>query len=207
MIDKLRAWWERSAPVERLWDGSGTVYAGYVDRLTRWVGAGRRDDLTGWRAALGPVARILCLLAIGCVAYRILRALPWAMWLLSAAWARAAWKAAGNPPAKASDEGTERGLDGTSTEANHQALRHLLADLIADRPGVHLSTLLTHLQEQGHGEGWTVGDLRARLQAAGVPVRRSVKVAGQVAYGVHRDALQPLPQERPAEAPADPSTP
>ncbi|MGW1104264.1 hypothetical protein [Streptomyces sp. NPDC002540] len=72
----------------------------------------------------------------------------------------------------------------------------LVRDLIGDHPGVHLSTLLTHLRKHGQGESWEVSNLRARLPLLGIPVRRSVKVARRVAYGVHRDDLpQPFPAD------------
>ena len=109
----------------------------------------------------------------------------------------AAWRASRPASGEAAEDTPEEDSEQPPTEADPEAVRQLLADLIGDRPGVHLSTVLSHLRERGLGEGWEVPDLRARLEAHGVPVRRSVKVDRRVAYGVHRDDLQ-----EPAEAPS-----
>lgn len=178
---------------DRLARGSATVYRRRADALQAWVCAGRRDDLTGWRAALGPIARMTILAAVAAVLYGVLRAVPWLMWLLTGAWLRAAWKA-GRAPA----EDEEEAPGDTPVEPGRDAVLTLLQTLIADRPGVHLSTVLAHLQQAGQGEGWTVADLRARLAALGVPSRRSVKVDRRVSWGVHRDDL-------PAPAPVEPA--
>ncbi|MCP9205519.1 hypothetical protein [Streptomyces cucumeris] len=179
----------------RLARGSELVWERRSEVLAAWVRGGRREDLTGWRAALGPAFRLALLGAAGWLATRAIRARPVLMWAVAAGWLIAAWRAS----RPASGEAVEEEPEEDPAAADPGAVHKLLADAIGDRPGVHLSTLLTHLQEHGQGEGWTVADLRARLEAHGVPVRRSVKVDRRVAYGVHRDDL-PAPSPG---APAD----
>lgn len=147
---------------------------------TRIIARRRAARLAGWVRAGHSHGRRLARLAVialaGWAAWRMVRGAPWLMWPLAAWWTIAAWRA-GTTPAKA-----------TGAPDPH-AVRQLLADLIGDGRGVHLSAVLQHLQERGHGEGWTVADLRVRLDALGVPVRRSVKVAKRVTWGVHVDDL------------------
>jgi hypothetical protein len=69
----------------------------------------------------------------------------------------------------------------------------LLFDLIGDAHGVHLRTVLAHLQEHGQWEGKTVADLRLHLEALGIPVQPKVKVAGTPTRGVLRTDLEALP--------------
>lgn len=187
------AWADRCQAADRITRGSALVYQRRADALTAWVRAGRRDDLDGWRAALGPLVRLAMLGAAAAALYGIMRAVPWLMWLVTGAWLRAAWKA-GRAPAETAGETPEEAPE----EPGRDAVLTLLQELIADRPGVHLSAVLAHLQQHGQGEGWTVADVRARLDALGVPSRRSVKVAGRVSWGVHRDDL---PAPAPAEVP------
>ena len=66
---------------------------------------------------------------------------------------------------------------------------------------MYLSDLLQYLQEKGHGEGWKVADLRARLEALGIPVEMRLKTGGRGASrGVVRAQLPPLSQPDPAGA-------
>lgn len=180
----------------RLRTGSALLARGGADRAAAWCRKSYRDDLTGWKAALGPAVRVLLLSGAGWLLVRIVRARPTLMWVLAAGWLIAAWRATRKTPAEAAEDEPEEG----PAAPDPNAVRQLLVEAIGDRPGVHLSTLLAHLQEHGQGEGWTVADLRARLEALKVPVRRSVKVAGRVAYGVHRDDL---PKAAEAPSPAD----
>ncbi|MFJ9029795.1 hypothetical protein ACIRQP_14930 [Streptomyces sp. NPDC102274] len=172
----------------RLWDGSTIRARRLADTVTTWIRKGRREDLTGFVAVLGCWLRV-ALVALGLyVLWRLVRAMPALLWLIVPVWC---WKAVRAAPA---GEAPADGPDLPEDDAEDH-LRDMLSDLIGDRPGVHLSTVLDHLQKQGQGEGWEVADLRSRLEALGVPVRRSVKVARRVAYGVHRDDLAaPSPQ-------------
>ncbi|MFE4535670.1 hypothetical protein ACFRKB_11380 [Streptomyces scopuliridis] len=167
----------------RLWDGSSIQARRLADAVTAWIRKGRRDDLNGVAAVLGCILRALLVLAGLWLLWRVIRAMPALLWLIVPVWC---WKAVRATPPSSEAPAAEPDLPEDDAEDH---LRAMLSDLIGDRPGVHLSTVLEHLQKQGQGEGWTVADVRARLEALGVPVRRSVKVARRVAYGVHRDDL------------------
>ncbi|MFF9199975.1 hypothetical protein ACF09L_32690 [Streptomyces sp. NPDC014779] len=170
--------------VQRLATGAHIVYRRRADALTAWVAAGRRDDLTGWRAALGPAVRLLLLAAVAAGAYRAVRAAHWLMWVPAAGCAVAAWRATRTPEEDAPEEPEQ-----APTGPDVTAVLALLSEVLDGRDRVHLSTVLAHLQEQGHGEGWKVADLRARLEALGVPVALKVKVAGVPTRGIVRADL------------------
>lgn len=188
-------WAARTGALQRLGSGHAALQHRTLTALTAWVRRGRRDDLEGLAAALGCWLRLAALAAAGAGLYLAVRTWPRLMWILTAIWAIAAWRAAAAPrPAK-------EAAPETPEAAPVEPLLYLLRAFIGIRPGVHLSTLLEHLQKHGQGEGWTVADLRARLEACGVPVRRSVKVDGRVAYGVHRTDV-PAPSPAPAGEPA-----
>ncbi|MEU3836480.1 hypothetical protein IFE09_11235 [Streptomyces microflavus] len=166
-----------------------------ADRAAAWTRAGRRDDLDGIAAILGCILRAVILLAGAAGAMWLIRRWPAVLWLAVPLWCWAAIRALDKD-----EESKEDAAAPAATEAQREQLLALVRDLIGDRPGVHLSTLLDHLQKHGQWKGREVADLRTQLAALHVPVRRSVKVRGRVAYGVHRDDL---PQPSPAEAQQD----
>ncbi|MFH8717253.1 hypothetical protein [Streptomyces zaomyceticus] len=168
----------RHGVAQRLADGSRTLYRRRTDALTTWVAAGRRDDLTGWRAALGPLVRLSLLLAAAAITYRAARTVPWLMWILAGGWTLAAWRAGAReqPPAEAPQDAAREDPTGAAVT--------LLREVLGDRPAVHLSEVLAHLQKHGQGEGWKVADLRVRLEALGVPVDPRVKVGKVPTRGV-----------------------
>ncbi|MCZ4509983.1 hypothetical protein O3Q52_17610 [Streptomyces sp. ActVer] len=84
-----------------------------------------------------------------------------------------------------------------------EVVRQLLLGLIGEAHGVHLRTVLAHLQEHGQWEGRTVADLRVHLEALGVPVQPKVKVAGTPTRGVLKADLEAL--SPPAETVASPA--
>ncbi|MFF0512444.1 hypothetical protein [Streptomyces sp. NPDC004250] len=186
MKRRLALWAARTATADRLARGSAVVWRRRADALTGWVRAGRRGDLTGWRAALGPIFRLLALGAVAVVVWAAVRALPWLMWLLTGWWLRAAWKAGRSAPAVPEEEPADPDVD---------AVRALLLEAMGEGDAVHLRTVLSHLQQRGHGEGWTVGDLRARLEALHIPVHAKVKAPGSKSptRGVRRADLAPSP--------------
>ncbi|MBL1108004.1 hypothetical protein JK361_26020 [Streptomyces sp. 5-8] len=185
-------------PAARLATGSATLARRLGRRAAAWVARGRRHDLTGWRATLGCWLRI-ALLALGLyLLWRLLRAVPALLWLLSGVWAVTAWRS-GHP---AAEEHTEAPAE-ASTEAapvlDREAVRTLLLTLMGDGSGVHLRTVLAHLQQHpptaAQTAGWKVPDLRARLVALKVPVDRGVKVDGVPTWGVRRrDLAAPSPE-------------
>ncbi|MFF4552736.1 hypothetical protein [Streptomyces sp. NPDC001422] len=92
-------------------------------------------------------------------------------------------------------------------EGEREAVRRLLLDLIGEAHGVHLRTVLAHLQEHGQWEGRTVAELRVHLEALGIPVQPKVKVGGTPTRGVLRadlEALSPVPETSPSPAPSPP---
>ncbi|MBP5883161.1 hypothetical protein QBA57_28650 [Streptomyces scabiei] len=174
-----------SRAADRLSTGSRLYARRLGIRAAAWCARGRRHDLTGWRAALGIIVR-LALLALGAyLLARLVRALPSLMWLLTSWWTVAAWHA-GRPAAEAPQEEPEEAPAAPDVEV----VRTLLLDLMGTGSGVHLRTVLAHLQEHGQWEGRKVADLRSHLRRLGVPVDRGVKVAGVPTWGVRRRDLQ-----------------
>ncbi|WP_413102232.1 hypothetical protein [Streptomyces sp. Inha503] len=165
--------------------------------LAAWCRKSYRHDLTGWKAGAGPALRALLLLGLAAGLAWLVRTWPKLLWVLVPGALLAAWYAGRTAHAEDAEDAPANESEKGPSAVDPDAVRQLLADLIGDRPGVHLSAVLAHLQERGLGEGWEVAELRARLEVQGVPVRRSVKVAGRVAYGVHRDDL-PTPAETPS---------
>ncbi|MFI2761376.1 hypothetical protein ACH5A3_21280 [Streptomyces echinatus] len=180
-------------PAARLANGSAAVARGLVRRATVWVARGRRADLTGWRAALGCWLR-LALLTLGLyLLWRVVRAVPALLWLFSGVWTVAAWRA-GRPATQDPIETPAEAPAEAAPELDREAVRTLLLTLMGTGSGVHLRTVLTHLQQHpptaARTAGWKVADLRARLVALRVPVDRSVKVAGVPTWGVRRRDLE-----------------
>lgn len=88
-----------------------------------------------------------------------------------------------------------------------EAVRRLLLDLIGDAHGVHLKTVLAHLQQHGHWEGKKVADLRVHLEALGIPVDPKLRVGKVPTRGVLRTALEALPpveETSPSRTPSPP---
>lgn len=191
-------------PAARLATGSTTMARRLAARLAAWVARGRRQDLTGWRAALGCWAR-LAALALGLyLLWKLVRAVPALLWLLSTAWALLAWRA-GRPAREESAEA----LAEAAPALDREAVRTLLLTLMGTGSGVHLRTVLAHLQQHPPTApltaSWTVSDLRARLVALEVPVDRGVKVAGVPTWGVRRrdlEAPSPAATPEPSTAPS-----
>lgn len=167
----------------RLASGAQLVFQRRATSIAGWVAAGRRDDLAGWRSLLGPIVRILALTLLASMAYRVLRALPWLMWLLVAAWLRAAWRAT-----RRTEDAQDPLADGSPTP-DITAVLTLLHVVLDGTDRVHLSAVLAHLQEQGYAAGWKVADLRARLESLGVPTQPKVKVGRTPTRGILRADL------------------
>ncbi|MET9815306.1 hypothetical protein [Streptomyces sp. NPDC006355] len=187
--------------VDRLADGSNILTRRIGARLADWVARARRHDLSGWRAALGCWLR-LALITLGLyLLWRLVRFLPALLWLLSAGWTIAAWRAGRTPSPEAADEAPEEAAPAPDVEA----VRRLLLDLMGTASGVQLRTVLAHLQEHGQWEGRTVTDLRVHLERLDVPVDRGVKVGGTPTWGVRRrdlEAPSPVAAEEAATVPS-----
>ncbi|MEV8124792.1 hypothetical protein AB0P07_11865 [Streptomyces sp. NPDC085944] len=184
---------------DRLATGSTTLTRRLATRTAAWVRRGRRDDLTGMKAALGCWARLALLALGGYLLWRLIRAFPNLLWLLTGTWIIAAWRTGKQAPADTPDEEGPTGAD-------VDALRTLLLDLMGTGSGVHLRTVLAHLQEHGQWEGRTVTDLRLRLEHLGVAVHRGVKVGRVPTWGVRRRDLDAPSQAPTEEASTAPST-
>jgi hypothetical protein len=182
----------------RLARGSVTVARRTANRTTAWVARGRRQDLPGWRSSLGCWARVL-LLAVGAyLLWRLLRALPALMWLLTAGWLAASWRAGKQAPQQPSAGAPA----GPAATPSGEALRTLLLTLMGSGSAVHLSTVLDHLQQHPDTApltaSWQVSDLRARLEALSIPVHPKVKAGGRgPTRGVRRVDLAPSPAAAP----------
>lgn len=189
----------RTRIADRLTTGSTTTTRRLAARTATWIARGRRTDLTGWRATLGCWSRLAGLLLGLYLVWRLIRAVPNLLWLLSAAWTIAAWRA-GKPPPEASSE--------TPAAPSGEAVRTLLLDVMGTADGVHLRTVLAHLQEHGQWEGRKVADLRTHLERLGIPLDRRVKVGRIPTWGVRRRDLQgPSPVKQPGASPSpSPST-
>ncbi|MGW3191611.1 hypothetical protein ACWDBT_27600 [Streptomyces ardesiacus] len=182
-------------PAGRIASGSAVVARRLAARAAAWVRRSRREDLTGVKAALGCWLR-LALLTLGLyLLWRLIRAVPNLLWLLSAGWLVASWRAGRKAPAPAAED--------APAAPDVEAVRVLLLEAMGEGDAVHLSTVLAHLQKRGHGEGWKVGDLRARLEALGVPVHPKVKAGGKgPTRGVRRVDLAPSPAAAPESSTA-----
>jgi len=111
-------------------------------------------------------------------------------------------------------------VEGSSSEEDQAAgegpaidpLVPLLWRLIGDAPGVHLKTVVKHLQKAAPEQPVDRPAVRAKLGALGITVRGSVRdAAGRVNEGVHGDDLQaweealpPTETGTPSEARSDP---
>ncbi|MFJ2675108.1 hypothetical protein [Streptomyces sp. NPDC087525] len=190
------------ALARRLWDGSTIQARRLFEAVTAWIRKGRRDDLSGLSAVLGCILRVLLVLVGLWLLWRIVRAMPALLWLIVPVWCWGAVRAV--PPA---DNVESVPAAGAEASARDDVLA-LLFDILGDRPAVHLSEVLQHLQKQGRGEGWTVTDLRARLEALDIPVAAKVKAGGKSSptRGVRKSALLALSPEAVPEASTAPST-
>lgn len=178
----------RHTAAARVWTGSAILGRRIGRRLTTWIAAGRRDDLTGWRAALGPIVRAGLLLAAGYLAVRIIRAVPAVLWLLAPAWLVAAYRLGFAPaPAPEAEPAAQPVLDPVA------ALALWLLDVIGDRPGVHLAELYPAMRRLTGHHDRPDAVLRAALRARGIPIVRSLRI-GPVAgrSGVRRADVEAL---------------
>ncbi|MFE7361483.1 hypothetical protein [[Kitasatospora] papulosa] len=104
------------------------------------------------------------------------------MWALVVIWAIAAWRAV--QPAQGEKE----------PDLHPEDLADLLWELAGERKGVHLSQISAQLSKETPGRTWSTKDVKALLEAAGIPTRHSVRVAGRgVAVGVHRQDIPGSP--------------
>ncbi|MGC5400197.1 hypothetical protein ACPXCP_31210 [Streptomyces sp. DT20] len=172
-----------------------------TERAAAWVRAGRREDLDGVAAILGCILRLVLLGAAGYGAWWLIRRWPVILWAAVPLWCWAAIRAI---PA-AEDE--EQAPPPAQEAEPRDAVVRLLHDALGDRPAMHLSEVLQHLQAKGQGEGWKVQDLRARLEALGIPIEMKLKLGRKgPTRGIVKADLPPLSQPEETEASPAPST-
>ncbi|EDY44018.1 hypothetical protein [Streptomyces sp. SPB074] len=103
----------------------------------------------------------------------------------------------------------------TTREETPPAVLEWVKSAIGDGRAVHLRELLLDLQQHHGGEALEMADLRAGLEAHGIPIRPSVKApasdhdgAIRVRVGVHRDDLppDPVPAHEPPPGPEPPTS-
>ncbi|MER6112411.1 hypothetical protein [Streptomyces hirsutus] len=167
--------------VERLAKGSSALGWKTARGIVDWLKAGEKvSDFVIRLVFLGiPVA----------IAWSLLTASTAVMWGFVVLWCIAAWRAA--QPAR-EEKAKEAGL-------HPDDIADLLWELTGDRKGVHLARVAAQLSKET-GRSWRVKDVRKTLEAAGVPVRHSVRVQGQgVAVGVHRQDIPGSPSPAPVE--------
>ncbi|WP_327337385.1 hypothetical protein OG384_14895 [Streptomyces sp. NBC_01324] len=171
-----------------------------TERATAWVRAGRREDLDGVAAILGCALRLVVLAAGAYGAWWLIRRWPVILWAAVPLWCWAAIRAI-------PDEADEQAPPPAQEAEPRDAVVHLLHDALGDRPAMHLSEVLQHLQAKGHGKDWKVADLRARLEALGIPIEMKLKVGRKgPTRGIVKAALPPLSQPEETEASPAPST-
>ncbi|MFB7007877.1 MULTISPECIES: hypothetical protein [unclassified Streptomyces] len=191
---------KRTRTARTLTAGQRYLIRNLAERAAAWVRAGRRDDLEGVAAILGCVLRLVLLCAGAYGAWWLVRRWPAVLWAAVPLWC---WAAIRSIP----DEDEEEGDTEPSPTAPRDAVLRLLHDALGDRPAMHLSEVLKHLQEHGHGKGWKVTDLRARLEALDIPVELKVKAGGKSpTRGIVKANLPPLPTEEAPETSTAPST-
>ncbi|MFJ4624249.1 hypothetical protein [Streptomyces sp. NPDC088812] len=176
-------------PAGRLAAGSGALARHLGARVAAWVARGRRTDLTGWRSVLGCWAR-LAALGIGLyLLWRLVRAIPNLLWLMSAVWAAADWRA-GRPAVEEPAQPLTEGAAGAPRGDVRDATLTWIRQQIGDRQGVHLRTLLRHAQAHGMFEGMEVTEFRSHLERWGIPVRDQQRVRGMgVTVGIRATDL------------------
>jgi hypothetical protein len=148
-------------------------------------------------------------LALGGFTAGICLATPVLLVPLAAAWCLAGWLATG--PVSLVQTAREAAAYGVMPR--EQATTYMvrrIRGLIGDANGVHLDVVLVALGEDRVSllaagrpiREPSVTDLRRDLEARGIRVRDSLKVAGLTRVGVHRDDL-PAPSETPPPTPSE----
>lgn len=165
----------------RLSDGSAVV----ARRIGRTLAPKSRP--------LAALIRCGAALYVGRIVVDLMHQQP--MWAAIGAciWCRAAWRAKAEKP----DAGPEPASPAHTDSEIYESAVEELRKLIGNRNGALLSEVLVAWRAEGWIGDVTAAELGRQLVARGIPVRASLKVAGAVNAGVHRDDLPALPQPLP----------
>jgi len=123
--------------VNRAAEGSSILGKALGGKLADWCQAGRRNDLKGWNAGLGPLLRAATLVGACIVLAMVLNRHRDLMWLLVGVWIIFALRV---PQEESPEEVVEVGEGYSVTD--------LVRDLIANDEGVHLKELYPAMREE-----------------------------------------------------------
>ncbi|MFE5868785.1 hypothetical protein ACFQ6V_09040 [Streptomyces roseifaciens] len=176
----------------RLRTGSQVLGLRLRDGTCTWCAKSYRHDLTGIKAALGPIARGCLLAGAGWLATYVVAAAPDTLLIVAFAWGIGAWKVAPAQPGVPGEEPHAAqptpDQEGTATVGVDE-LCALVRELAQKGAGAHLSALAEHLP----GGPWDTAAVRALCAEHGVPVAGSVRQPGRgVSTGVRVGDLPPL---------------
>ncbi|MFF4403808.1 hypothetical protein [Streptomyces sp. NPDC001404] len=169
--------------VLRLHGGSVVLAQRLLDWACSWCRSSYRHDLTGVRAALGPLARFGLLLCLGWLAARTVRTAPAVLWLISVVWGgAAAWIVTRNP-AREDGGGDEPAPHAQPSKADvddslavaPEAFAALVRELAGGGAGAHLAALAERLT----GDSKDTDKVRALCRTLGVPWKESVRQPGR----------------------------
>ncbi|MEV0778883.1 hypothetical protein [Streptomyces sp. NPDC050428] len=158
-------------------------------RPFRWCRAGDGADKL-WRAAGLAWAGAAAVWVVGQTPALLLVVIP--------AWAYTALSFAPAPPPnkiKKKAEGSEEQPDDDANETAEYAVEPpddtefvtAVADLIGDRNGVLLRSIVACFHQAGVGPSWGIPDVRAQCTALGITIRDTVNTREGSSSGVHRD--------------------
>ncbi|MBZ2410834.1 hypothetical protein HX747_30965 [Streptomyces sp. L06] len=122
---------------------------------------------------------------------------------ITVAWMAAAWMIAPTPPAPAEEDQEEGEEAASPADLLARHVLEVLAELeAAGRPGVHVTALVSSAEEAGLLAPGAMDKTRMRawLPASGIPVTKSVKVRGEVDFGVRVDRVTKALGMSPGEA-------
>ncbi|SFD12501.1 hypothetical protein [Streptomyces aidingensis] len=187
----MTAWHRRAA--DRLADGHAELWAALGD----WAAPGR---LPGHRVPPGLV-RSPAVLGLAWAALATAHYAPALMWPATTLYAAACWRAGAWPQ----DDGQERAETVPCAARRRVLLRWLLAE-IGQANGIHLRPLYARLRDRPALAHLSDPELRAALAHYGVPVERSLTVAGVAGRsGVRRAAVEQLLNASPPPGESCPS--
>lgn len=190
----------RHQAATRLCAGAGTVVRRRASRLAGWVRGGRNRRRR--------LARLAVLLLAGLLAWRIVRAAPWLMWVASGWLLYASWRASRSTAAAETEarDGGHVGHDEAEHDTHREDLLRWLETATRNTSGIHLSNLYARLRRRPALAGLSDPQLRAVLDHFEVPVARTLRVGRitgrsgvrrRTIEGLLRDSAGPLPSSAP----------